>query len=222
MMLRLFLLVAGTAGLGTLLSQTQFYAVSTVAAGILLLLLIDFLRYTSSADRELARIIDALAQGDLTDRPLAIGRHGADQPLAQAFARALDKLRSRSVGAEAERTRLMAVVEHAPVPLLATRSERPCRAAQPRGAAVVRRRVGDASKRAGRAFARTRPGAGLAAGTTPRAPRLAARAATLPGLGRGQSRGRAQHDHPVAAEHRRRAGGERAARLGRAGARAGP
>ena len=116
---RLALLVAGTAGLGTLLSQTHFYAVSTVAAALLLMLLFDFLRYTSTTDRELARIIDALAQGDLTDRPLAIGRQGADQPLAQAFARALEKLRARDIGAEAERTRLLAVVEHAPVPLLA-------------------------------------------------------------------------------------------------------
>jgi len=118
-LLRLALLVAGITGLGLLLSLTQYYAVCVVAAGLLLLLLVDFLRYTSSADRELARVIDALGQGDLTDRPLALGRHGQDQPLAQAFARALDRLRARSVAAEGERARLMAVVEHAPVPLLA-------------------------------------------------------------------------------------------------------
>src|SRR5580658_3637447 len=54
--LRLGLLAGGADGLGLLLSQTRYYAVSAVAAGILVLLMLDFLRHTSSSDRELARV----------------------------------------------------------------------------------------------------------------------------------------------------------------------
>src|SRR5580658_2812419 len=116
--LRLGLLAGGADGLGLLLSQTRYYAVSAVAAGILVLLMLDFLRHTSSSDRELARVIDALGQGELVDRPPVLRGHDTDQPLALAFARALERLRHRSIVAEGERARLSAVVEHAPIPLL--------------------------------------------------------------------------------------------------------
>lgn len=116
--LRLVFLVSSTALLGALLSQTSYYAVSTLAAIILVLQLTEFLRYTTAADRELARIIEALAQGDLSDRPLVLGRQGADPPLARAFATALTGLKERSIAADGERLRLQAMVEHSPVPLL--------------------------------------------------------------------------------------------------------
>jgi two-component system nitrogen regulation sensor histidine kinase NtrY len=116
--IRLALLMAAVAVFGVLVLQTQFYATSVVAAALVLVLFWELLRYTGAANRELARVIDALGQGELADRPLQLGRHGARMPLAQAFASALDRLRRLSHTAEAERARLTAVVEHAPVPLL--------------------------------------------------------------------------------------------------------
>jgi two-component system, NtrC family, nitrogen regulation sensor histidine kinase NtrY len=122
-LLRLFLLGAGAAGFGLLLAETRYYLVSVLAGGVLLLLVFDFLRLSRSADRDLVRVIDAIGYGDLADWPLSVGRQNLDQPIAQAFARALDRLRRRSAVAEGERARLLAVVEHAPVPLLALESD---------------------------------------------------------------------------------------------------
>ena len=67
---RLMLLVVGTAGLGTLLSQTHFYAVSTVAAALLLMLLFDFLRpgRTMAEVDELPPEVAAAVQRQARDR----------------------------------------------------------------------------------------------------------------------------------------------------------
>jgi two-component system nitrogen regulation sensor histidine kinase NtrY len=120
---RVCLLAGGGAGLIWLGLRTEYYAVAALVSGILLLLLLDLLRYADQSDRDLAQVIDALGRGDLADRPLVLGRPGTDRPLALAFDRALDRLRRRSIAAEAERARLMAVIEHAPVPLLALEAD---------------------------------------------------------------------------------------------------
>jgi two-component system nitrogen regulation sensor histidine kinase NtrY len=122
-LLRLFLLGAGAAGFGLLLAETRYYVVSALAGGVLILLILDFVRLSRSADRDLVRVIDAIGYGDLADWPLSVGRQNRDQPITQAFVRALDRLRSRSAVAEGERARLLAVVEHAPVPLLALEAD---------------------------------------------------------------------------------------------------
>ncbi|HVJ54967.1 MAG TPA: ATP-binding protein [Aliidongia sp.] len=116
---RLALLVAALIGLGELVIGTQFYASMLIAGLLVAILFAEILRYTTASDRELARVIDAIGQGDFADRPVRVGRHGAATPLAQAFTRALDLLRQRNSIAEAHRARLATVVEHAPVPLLA-------------------------------------------------------------------------------------------------------
>jgi two-component system nitrogen regulation sensor histidine kinase NtrY len=122
-LLRLLLLGAGTTGLGLLLSETRYYVVSTVLGALLILLILDFLRLSKAADRDLVRVIDALGYDDLADWPLIVGRQNVDQPIARALARALDRLRGRSAIAEGGRARLLAMVEHAPVPLLALEAD---------------------------------------------------------------------------------------------------
>ena len=116
--LRLAVALGGAAGLALLLSWTQYYAVSLVLALLLAVLVADLLRQAGATERELARVVDALGQGDLADRPLFVGRAGAERRLAQSFNQALERLRAKSATAEGERARLMAIVEHAPVPLL--------------------------------------------------------------------------------------------------------
>jgi two-component system nitrogen regulation sensor histidine kinase NtrY len=116
---RLALLVGAALAFGELVFGTELYATGLVAGLVTLFLFIELLRFTTASDRELARVIDAIGQGDFADRPLRIGRHSAATPLAQAFDSALDRLRLRSGVAEAARARLTTVVEHAPVPLLA-------------------------------------------------------------------------------------------------------
>jgi nitrogen fixation/metabolism regulation signal transduction histidine kinase len=117
--LRLGLLVAATTLLGLLLTRTEFYATALLAACVIALLFGELLRYTGAADRELARVIEALGQGDFADRPLRLSALGTEPLLARAFAQALDKLRERAQGVAARQARLTAIIEHAPVPLLA-------------------------------------------------------------------------------------------------------
>ena len=115
---RLTLLVGAALAFGDLAVGTELYATALVAGLVVLALFGELLRYTTASDRELARIVDAIGQGDLADRPRRIGRHGAGTLLAQSFDTALERLQLRNNAAEAERARLLLVVEHAPVPLL--------------------------------------------------------------------------------------------------------
>ncbi|MEA2754805.1 MAG: hypothetical protein QOJ54_1094, partial [Aliidongia sp.] len=56
-LLRLFLLGAGAAGFGLLLAETRHYVVSTLTGGVLIGLILDFVRLSRSADRDLVRVI---------------------------------------------------------------------------------------------------------------------------------------------------------------------
>jgi two-component system nitrogen regulation sensor histidine kinase NtrY len=115
---RLVLLVGAALLFGDLVIGSEFYATTFVAGLFLLASFGELIRFVTASDRDLARIIDAIGQSDFADRTIRIGRHGAATPLAEAFDNALARLRARSSAAEAERARLMTVVEHAPVPLL--------------------------------------------------------------------------------------------------------
>ncbi len=116
---RLTLLIAALLGFAMLVTSTDLYATSFVTGLVAVILFGELWRYATASDRELARMIEAIGQGDLADRPRRIGRHGAGTPLFDAFDHALDKLRRRNGAVEAERARLLTVIEHAPVPLLA-------------------------------------------------------------------------------------------------------
>ena len=123
MALRLTVLAAIAGMLGLVVARTQYFATALVLDSVLALGFTELLRYATRSDRELARVIDALGQGDLADRPRGSGRLSGDSALARAFDTALDRLRARQGETEAQRARLGAVIELAPVPLVAIEAD---------------------------------------------------------------------------------------------------
>lgn len=116
--LRLLAVGGAAALLGFLLVETRYFATALIVSATLALLFGELLRYATTSDRDLARVIESLGQGDFIDRPSEGGRFAVDSTLGRAFANALDRLRQRNRDAEGERTRLTAVIAQAPVPLL--------------------------------------------------------------------------------------------------------
>src|ERR1700761_6813457 len=76
LVLRLLAVGAAAALLGFLLIDTHFFATALIAAVVLALLFGELMRYATAADRDLARVIEAMGQGDFIDRPAA-GSGGA-------------------------------------------------------------------------------------------------------------------------------------------------
>src|SRR5579859_52082 len=108
-------LIAGLAALlGLLLTQTQFYASALIVAVLLVIGVVEFGRYADALGRDLTRVVEAIAAGELM--PVLPRRLG---PLGVSLGRAVEKLGARNATRETAIARLTAEVEHAPVPLLA-------------------------------------------------------------------------------------------------------
>lgn len=107
--------IAGLAGLlGLLVIQTEFYASAAIVAVLLAVSVIEFGRHADALGRDLTRVVEAIAAGELM--PILPRRLG---PLGVALGRAVERLGARNAQRESAIQRLTAEVEHAPVPLLA-------------------------------------------------------------------------------------------------------
>jgi two-component system, NtrC family, nitrogen regulation sensor histidine kinase NtrY len=111
--LRAGFIASAAALLGLLLLQTEFYASAVIVAVLLVAAVVEFAHYADALTRDLTRVIEAIAAGELM--PVLPRRLG---PLGVALARAIEKLGVRSTVREMSIQRLTAEVEHAPVPLL--------------------------------------------------------------------------------------------------------
>jgi len=140
-------------------------AVLVTGLSLTLLQSLLLVRSMNAANHELARIIEAIAAGDLSQNIAAIGRGRGWQALRQALAAALARLGEGRREADAERQTLRALVEHVPAALLTIDSGGRC--ALLNGAArrlFVRPELGDLNSLAehGAEFARAiealRPG----------------------------------------------------------------
>ena len=100
-----------------------YHSSLVLAAGALVLLIVDLWRYINRTNREVARFLDAARYADFSQRFYFKNDGSGFSALGDTFTDILDRMRERSTVQESEMRRSRALIEHIPVPLMTLHSD---------------------------------------------------------------------------------------------------